>query len=203
MLVSPVQMLSLKGDAAFKRYSQPWMQALLLGATSLAALSIPGDTIPASLQLWRLPLRHVELKISKAEQNFSSILVDLSFSLTIGGLKITGAGMDDLNPRYVSPALPPVCLHAVASLKHVEIHGWFPTKLSLPERCQLRMSVCCSESSEWEQRQNNVRDPVTMLTLCHGMLSSGWPSGLPAFSKLQYLKLLRTLDTTPHQAAGT
>lgn len=116
-----------------KKYHQYWISALLSGSTNLTSLSMVADGIPWTPVLGLLPLRHLELTMRWVQPWLDVIVTDLSFCSCLESLTITD-GFEE--PYRISTNLPGLCLHDVATLKNVELCGWFPTEdFLLPSGC--------------------------------------------------------------------
>lgn len=188
----PVQSLDLSGGDSIEelpvsmqdRYFQPWILALLLGANKLTSLSMRTDWLPWTPVLGLLSLQHLELTMDWVKPWLDVISADLSCCSCLETLKITERLEDGFDCPSMS--LPDLFLHDVATLKSVDLLGWYPQGvLTLPPGCLLRLGVILGKQAQWDQCQR-TGCPVSMLHLkCMKMRS--WPTGIQDLSGLQYL----------------
>ncbi len=129
-----------------KKYHQHWIAALLTGSTSLISLTMVADGVPWTLVLGLSQIRHLDLTIRQAKPWLGVLATDLSLSSCLETLKITDGV--ERGPYGVSKNLPDLLLHDVASLKTVELCGWYPEgSFTLPSGCLVRLAVRLREHS--------------------------------------------------------
>ncbi len=110
------------------------------------------------------------------------ILADLRHS-QIESLVIATA---DCLYDHPSSNLPDIFLHEVATLKSMEVRGFYPkAKFTLPAGCLLRLSLVLERRSQWLRWQKKGC-PTSMLHLVYNKLRA-WPAGLQEMSGLRYL----------------
>ena len=187
-----------------EKYLQPWILALLLGATKLTSLSMRSDGIPYTPVLGLLSIRQLELTMNWVKPWLDVITADLSLCSCLETLKIS----ENLDGGWdcESMALPDLFLHDVPTLKSVELLGWYPNrKFTLPQGCLLRLAVILDTRAQWDRWQTK-RCPMSMLHLKRMKMRS-WPAGLQSMSGLRYLYLhctrmrdqdLAALQNIPH-----
>lgn len=157
--------------------------------------------IPWPPVLGHIALRDIELTMMGGQPWMETFMQDLSFCACLESLKIT-----DTDELATDQHLPSMTLHAVTSLKHVELIGWWPEhRASLPQECLLRLAMNCSDVSEWDDWQE-LQCPISMLFLdCQKM--QAWPTEIEYVSGLQWLELhckrllqqdLAVLQCIPH-----
>ncbi len=157
--------------------------------------------IPWPPVLGHITLREIELTMIGRQPWMDTFMQDLSFCRCLESLKITDT--DELGTDQI---LPSMTLHAVTSLKHVELIGWWPQhRASLPQNCLLRLVMKCSDVSKWDDWQE-LQCPISMLFLdCQKMQT--WPTEIEYVSGLQWLELkckrllqqdLAVLQCIPH-----
>ena len=176
-------------DATILQEGQPWVQALLLGATSLTALSISADILCGSPVIRHLPLSHLELNIvGTTGQQLESYFDDISSCLTLESLKLFGGhSQDESDPE----GLPSMRLQCMPRLKHVRVDDCLLVEeLSLPADCSVFLEVCslnamCFEAYDWQARFIRFQSYITILRLNADSIM--WPSGIQGFSSLQCL----------------
>ena len=175
-----------EGPSWQEKYLQHWMSALLLGATKLTSLSVATDCVPWTPVLGLLSIRHLELTMNEIKPWTDLIMADLSICSCLESLRITEnmeGGMGG-----TSMELPELFLHDLATLKSVDLLGWFPGDyFTLSPGCLLRLAVTMEASAQWEKWQMSGR-PISMLSL-ECMELQIWPAGVPEMSGLRYLSL--------------
>ena len=131
-----------------------------------------------------LSLRHLELTMHQTQPGLDNIVADVTSCTGLETLKIT----EDRDGGYVSPDLPDLCLHTMASLKSVDLLGWCPDdSFTLPPGCVLRLAVDLERRTPWKRIQAK-HHTISMLCLrCMDMRA--WPVGIQEASGLQYLSL--------------
>ncbi|CAL5225523.1 g8354 [Coccomyxa viridis] len=110
---------------------QCWTLALLVKSTKLELLSVYTDGIPWLPVLGLLHIRHLELIMKDVKPWLDVILTDLSLCSCLETLKIADERVDN---NYHSKRLPDLLLREVATLKSVELVGWYPKQeVTLPQ----------------------------------------------------------------------
>ena len=164
---------------------QCWTLALLVKSTKLELLSVYTDGIPWLPVLGLLHIRHLELIMKDVKPWLDVILTDLSLCSCLETLKIADERVDN---NYHSKRLPDLLLREVATLKSVELVGWYPKQeFTLPQGCVLRLAAVLCTPALWEELQARGC-PLSMLYLACIQLQA-WPRGVPLMSDLQYLEL--------------
>ena len=165
-------------------YLQPWLRALLSGATRLTALSIVADSIPWPPVLGLIPIRQLEISMRWVKPWLDVITADLSLCSSLEALKIADIGIRD---HKQSMGLPDLLLHDISTLQRVELIGWYPKeRFMLPPGCLLRM-VLNLTAAEWEDLQGKACS--TSMLYLSGLDVQAWPAGIQSMSKLQFLAL--------------
>ncbi len=183
--IPPASVCSATSQA---EYLQRWISAVLLSSPKLTSLSMMIDGIPWPPVLGLLNIRHLHLTIASCRPWLGDIMTDLSFCSCLETLEIVQAHIDDINP---SMSFPKLLLQGVATLKSVELVGWYPAeKLTLPPGCMLRMFMALHTVEQWEEWQRQGC-PTSMLNLVCKKLQA-WPAGIQEVSGLQFLKLCCT-----------
>ena len=183
-----------------------WMLALLLGATKLTSLSLVTEDVFWPPVLGLLSLRHLELTMLFVNPRLAVLLADLRYSC-LETLIIAAEPRDDDLP---SSDLPDLSLHDVATLKSVEVRGWYPRgKFTIPPRCLLQLIVILRKHAQWLRWQRKGC-PASMLHLVHMKLQA-WPAGIAEMPGLRFLELhctkmqgqdLAALQHIPHVCLG-
>ena len=181
-----MQALCTGWDYNFVQRCQPWVQKLLLGASSLTALRISEQALPRSPVLQHVPLRHLDLRIqTRYALSLDSLFADVSSCLTLESLTHVGSwssGCDE------SIKLPSMQLHGMPSLKHVRLENCIPAHaFSLPADCSSLLDASCGPKL-WHEQQEKFRDHTAVLQLRLDRYTE-WPPGIWSHPNLQYLKL--------------
>ena len=165
------------------------MQTLLLGATSLTALSTSTDTLCGTPVIQYLPLSHLELNIlGTTGEQLESYLIGISCCLTLESLQLVGGHSTDVSDPE---GLPSMHLQCMPRLKHVRLDDCLVVEaLSLPADCSVFLDVCslnamCFEAYDWQARAARYQNYMTILRL--NADSIVWPLGIQGFSNLRCL----------------
>ena len=189
--LAPVQIFHIYQEDPFEeipqeKYLQYWISASLLGATKLTSLSMRADSLPWTPVLGLLSIRQLELTMKWVMPWLDVIVDDLTFCSCLETLKITESMEGEW--ECISMRLPDLCFHHVATLKSVELLGWYPKgKFTLHLGCLLRLGVALQTHTQWKQCQAKCQ-PLSMLCLKCVKLRA-WPAGIGETSGLQYLAL--------------
>ncbi len=148
------------------------------------ALSISTQTLPCSLVLHQLHLRHLELIFSGTADNLlETYLSDVSCCLTLESLIVFGI---DLVVEPNNEELPSMHLQSMPRLRHVRLVDSLSVRaLYLPAKCSLFLVNYCVD--EWPEHCHQFCGYTTVLWLRTD--NTEWPSGLQGFSHLNYLEL--------------
>lgn len=182
-----IRELEPSGLSAGEEYVQRWVLALLLGSTELTSLSMVADCVPWTPVLGVLQLQHLELTLRDDKPWLEDLMADLSLCPCLETLKIADEGF-----WYDTPSkdLPDLLLCEVATLKSVELLGWYPKgDFTLPEGCLLRWLVVL-DTIEWEEWQQKECPASMLLLMCMDLQE--WPTGIQETSGLQFLDLYCT-----------
>ena len=173
------------------KYFQRWMSALLLASTRLTSLSLRTDGAPGPPVLGFLTLQHLDLTVGSDGPWLSAVIADLSFCSHLQTLKVAQMDLYHDHENHPPMRLPNLLLQDVASLKSLELTGFYPTEeFTLPAGCVLRLSVIVEECHQWRQVQS-LGCHISMLYLVDFELQA-WPAGLEEMSALQNLELYCT-----------
>ena len=178
---------------------QSWVQALLLGASSLTALKSRLDTLPWVPVLQHLPLRHLELRVPlKNLYKLNYVFADgVSSCATLESLKYVGESHSEAEETIIR--LPSMELHGMPNLKHVRFEECIPGHaFSLPVECALFLDVSCDDKL-WLDQEEKFREHTTVLRYMSGYKE--WPPGILCFSHLQYLELSTSWEIIGHDLA--
>ena len=179
------------------RYLQRWISTLLLASTKLTSLSVRTDGVPWPPVLGLLPVRHLELTMHKARPWLDVIVADLRLASCLETLMI----VDDLVCQgyvasdFPASSLPDLILHDVASLKSVDLVGWYPKEeFTLPQGCLLRLQFSVETGDDWEAcagwklwQSNGCTKSMLHLEFQHTL--QAWPTGVEGLSGLRFLEL--------------
>jgi len=202
-----LQSIDIGGDlgSPVAQYLQRWLLEVLVNSKKLVSLQMYAGEIPWPPVLGHIALREIELTMIWDRPWMETFMQDLSFCACIESLKIT-----DTDELGTDQHLPRMTLHAVTSLKHVQLIGWWPQhRASLPRDCLLQLAMDCSDVSEWDDWQE-LQCPTSMLFLdCQKMQT--WPTEIEYVSGLQWLEFnckrllqqdLAVLQCIPHVRVG-
>ena len=115
-------------------------------------------------------------------------MADLSFCSCLETLCIKDGALGRDLP---SKNLPAVSLRGVATLKRVEVRGWYPKDaVTLPSGCLLGLAVVLETQAQWEAWQRKGCQTTLLFLTC--MKLRAWPAGISNMSGLQYLELHST-----------
>ena len=177
-------MTKVDGATFLESHLQRWTQALLLASTHLTSLSVRADGITWQPVLGLIHIRHLELTMCHAKPWLDVITTDLSLCSCLESLKIADK---QIHSRVQSLELPDLLLREVATLKSVELVGWYPKqRFTLPPGCVLRLAAALGTSAEWEELQAKGCPPSMLRLVCPEL--QAWPRGVPFMSGLQYLE---------------
>ena len=155
-----------------RKHMQRWVLALLLGATKLTSLSLVTHDVFWPPVLGLLSLRHLELSMLFGSSWLAVVMANLQSSC-LETLILATDTSDDLP----SSDLPDLFLHDVATLKSVEVRGWYPRgRFTLPPGCLLRLMVVLRTHAQWVRWQRKGC-PTSMLHLVQKNLQA-WPAGI-------------------------
>lgn len=176
--------------------------APLIWMYSVAMLSLPWTPV-----LGLLRLQHLELTIRFAQPWLKDLMADLSLCSCLETLKFADEGFwyED-----ASMHLPNLLLHDVATLRSVELLGWYPEgRMTLPPGCLLRWLVTLETRAQWDEWQRKLCPTTILLLICMDLQE--WPTGIHKMSGLQFLDLyctklanqdLAALQHIPHVKLG-
>ena len=182
-----LQELRLYGFVDILEDRHAWVQTMLLAATRLTALSTSTETLPRSLVMQHLHLRHLELLISnETEERLQNYLTDISRCLTLESLTIRDI---DFVLEDNSQTLPCMHLHTMPRLKHVTLEDCILVQaLSLPANCSLFLEVNRDDDPPWHKHCRDFHGYTSVMQFKLTLDDADWPSEIQGFSALKFFE---------------